>query len=132
MEHGKNLGEGINGQPKPHHVLVASEPGSQFIQLQIWELEVAEIVLVQRLSVLARPRQPGGDGLPPVAEDPFSCGSIQSFSQRREHSCDLLGRGFQTIQGRGLERQCCRGTDTGGWDRQSPACLCVWEHPAGF
>jgi hypothetical protein len=102
MEHGKKLGEGINGQPEPHHVLVAPEPGSQFIQLEVWEPQMAEGPLVQGLSVLASTSQPGGDGRLSVAEDTFCGGSIQSKGQRREHNCDLLGRRFQTIQ-RGME-----------------------------
>jgi len=34
-----------------------------------------------------------------ITEDPFGGGSVQSFGQRRQHHGDLLGRGFQTIQG---------------------------------
>ena len=35
-----------------------------------------------------------------VAEDPFSGRRIQPFGQRSEHHGDLMGRGFQTVQGR--------------------------------
>ena len=59
----------------------------------------AEEVLVQGLSMLASARQPGGDGGLPKAEDPLGSRRIQPFGQRREHHGDLLGRGFQTIQG---------------------------------
>jgi hypothetical protein len=55
-------------------------------------------VLVQRLSVLASARQPGHDGRLSVACDPFGRGSIQSFGQRRQDHCDLLRRGFQTVE----------------------------------
>ena len=53
---------------------------------------------MEELCVLASASEPPGDGGLTVAEDPFSRGSIQSFSQRSEHHGDLLGRGFQTIQ----------------------------------
>ncbi len=56
--------------------------------------------LVQRLSVLAGACEPPRDGRLPKAEDAFSRGWVQPFSQRREHHRDLLGGGFQAIQGR--------------------------------
>jgi hypothetical protein len=40
------------------------------------------------------------DGRLPVAEDPFGRGSIQPFGERRQHYCDLVRGGLQTIQGR--------------------------------
>src|SRR5262249_17040980 len=46
IKHGKNLRQGINGQPQPKDLLGAAQPGSDFIQLHVRELEVAEIVLV--------------------------------------------------------------------------------------
>jgi len=110
-EHRQNLGEGIDGEPQPEHRCGAAQPGSQFIQLNVWELEVAEIVLVQRLSMRASASKPGDDGGLTGAEDPFSCGSVQSFGQRREHHGDLAGRGFQTVQWRvapGSERGAAR------------------------
>src|SRR5713101_7302062 len=63
------------------------------------EPEVEESALVQRLSVLASAGQPGDDGGLSVAEDPLGGGSIQPFGQRRQHHCDLVRRGFQTVQG---------------------------------
>jgi hypothetical protein len=53
MEHGNNLGEGITGQPEPHHALVAPEPRSQFIQLEVREPEMGEEAHVQGVCVLA-------------------------------------------------------------------------------
>src|SRR5260370_34458023 len=46
-----------------------------------------------------RTSQAGGDGRLSVVKDPFGSGRVQPFGQRREHDCDLLGGGFQTIQG---------------------------------
>jgi hypothetical protein len=51
LKHGKNLGARINGQPEPQHLCGVAQPGAQFVQLHVWELEVAESVLVQGLSV---------------------------------------------------------------------------------
>ncbi len=46
MEDGNNLGEGVDGQPQPQHVLVAAQPRAQFVQLEVREPEVAEGALV--------------------------------------------------------------------------------------
>src|SRR6266851_3234894 len=81
IKHRQKLGAGVDGQPEPEHLGTVAEPCAQFIQLHMRELEVAEKVLVQRLSVLASAGQPGGDGRLLVAEDSFSGGSIQSFGK---------------------------------------------------
>ena len=31
LKDGKNLGEGINGQPQPEHLFGAVQPGAQFV-----------------------------------------------------------------------------------------------------
>jgi len=41
-EHGQNLGAGIDGWPDPEHVLGVASPGAQFVQLQVWEPQLAE------------------------------------------------------------------------------------------
>jgi hypothetical protein len=41
MEDGNKLREGVDGQPQPEHVLIAAQPGSQFIQLEVREPEMA-------------------------------------------------------------------------------------------
>jgi len=51
MEYRKNLRERIDGQPEPDHLCGAAQPGSQLIQLEMWEPEVAEGALVQGLCV---------------------------------------------------------------------------------
>src|SRR6266849_1340389 len=99
MEYRKNLRERIDGQPEPDHLCGAAQPGSQLIQLEMWEPEVAEGALVQGLCVLASASQPGGDGGLPVAEDTLCSGRIQPFGERRQHHRDLLRGGFQAIQG---------------------------------
>jgi len=99
MEHGQNLRAGVDGQPEPEHLLVAAQPGAQLVQLEVREPEVAEIMLVQGLCMLASAGQPGDDGGMPVAEDPFGGGSIQPFGERSQHHCDLVRGGFQAVQG---------------------------------
>ena len=54
MEHRKNLGAGVDGQPDPEHVCGVAQPCSQFVQLEVWKVEMAERVLMQPLSMLAR------------------------------------------------------------------------------
>ena len=54
---------------------------------------------MEELSVQACTREPAGDGRLTVAEDPQGLGSVQSFSQRGEHLGDVMGRGFQMVQG---------------------------------
>ena len=100
LNHRKNLRQRINGQPEPQHVLATPQPGSQFVQLEMWDLQGVEAALVQGLSVLACACELRGDGGLLVAEDPFGGGSVQPFGQRREHHCNLLRGGFQTIQRR--------------------------------
>ncbi len=100
MEDRNDLCEGIDGQPEPQHLLVVAQPGTQFIQLQVRELEVAEIVLVQGLYVHASASEPGGDGGLPVAEDTLGGGRIQPTSRARDpHHPDLVRGVFQTVQG---------------------------------
>jgi hypothetical protein len=35
IEHGKKLRKGIDGQPQPQHLLIAAQPGAQFVQLEV-------------------------------------------------------------------------------------------------
>ena len=76
MEHGKNLRAGIDGQPEPEHVLRAAQPGSQFIQLEVREVQMGEEAHMQGVCMLASTRQPGGDGRLSKAEDPRSRGRV--------------------------------------------------------
>ena len=51
LKHGKNLREGIDCQPQPERLCSAAQPGAQFVQLEVRDLEIAEAALVQGLSV---------------------------------------------------------------------------------
>jgi hypothetical protein len=96
---GRSARTGVDGQPQPQYLLGAAEPRPQFVQLEIGKLEMTEKVLVKALCVLPSAGEPGGDRRMTVAEDTLGSRSIQSFGQRRQHDRDLLGRGFQPVQG---------------------------------
>src|SRR5258706_3294941 len=66
----------------------------------MWEVEVAEDTFMQGLSVRARARQPGGDGRLSGAEDAFGRRWVQPFGQCSQHHGDVIGKGFQPVQGR--------------------------------
>jgi len=70
------------------------------VQLQVRETVMTEGALVQGMCMFPCACQPGGDGGLSVAEDPFGRGSIQPFSQRGEHHCNLLRGSFQAVEGR--------------------------------
>src|SRR5262245_36931631 len=99
LKHRDSLGEGIDGQPEPEDLSGTAQPGAEFVQLEMRDVEAAEAVLMEELSVPACAREPGGDGSLTIAENPFCGGRVQPFRQRREHHGDLLRRGFQTVQG---------------------------------
>jgi len=80
------------------HLGGAAQPGSQFIQLQMREVQMEEEALVQGVRVFASTGQPGSNGGLSVAEDPRSRRRIQPLGQRREDHGDLMGRGFQPVQ----------------------------------
>ena len=82
LKHRKNLGAGIDGQPEPEDLFGAVEPGAEFVQLQVREVEMAEEALVQGVRVPACTSEPRRDGGLTGAEDPFGGGNIQPFGQR--------------------------------------------------
>jgi hypothetical protein len=59
MQDRKNLRAGVDGEPQPEHVLRAAQPGSQFIQLEMWELQMAEGPLVQGQCMFPSASQKG-------------------------------------------------------------------------
>jgi hypothetical protein len=69
----------INRQPQPEDLLSAAEPCSQFVQLEVWEVEMAEGPLVQRLSMLACTSKPPHKRGVSKAEDPFDRRRVQPF-----------------------------------------------------
>ena len=59
LKHRKNLRARIDGQPKPEHLGGAAQPGSQFIQLKMREVEMAEEAFVQGLCMFPRASEKG-------------------------------------------------------------------------
>jgi len=51
LKHGKKLGARVESQPEPEHLCSAAEPGTQFVQLEVREVEMEEEALVQRVRV---------------------------------------------------------------------------------
>ncbi len=47
LKHRDDLGAGIAGQPPPQDLRGAAQPGSQFIQLQVRQVQVAEAALME-------------------------------------------------------------------------------------
>src|SRR6516165_8791128 len=66
----------------------------------MWEVQVAETALMEELCMPTCTSEPGGYDTLTIAEDPLGSGSIESFGECRQHHGDLLGRGFQAVQGR--------------------------------
>ena len=58
------------------HLCGAAEACAQFIQLQVWEPEMAEEALVQSLCVFSCTSEPRRDGGLSVAEDPLGSRKI--------------------------------------------------------
>ncbi len=133
LEDGKNLRERIDGQPQPEYLCGAAQSDSNFVQLQVREVQVVEGSLMEELSVLACASEPGGDGGLTGAEDPFGSRKIQPFGQRSEHHGDLVRGCFQTIQrcvAPGSER-CMTGRASKGLDPFGLAMLAIPKKPHG-
>jgi len=99
LKHRKNLRQRINHQPEPLPLRLVAQPGSQFIQLQMWEVQMAEETFMQGLCMFPRASPPGGDRGWSNAEDPRSLRRIQPLGQRPEHQRGPWrpdGKGFST------------------------------------
>ena len=94
---GRIARERIDGQPQPEYLCGAAQPGSNFVQLEVRDVEVAEAALMEGLSMLAGASEPDGNGRLSVPKDPLGGRSIQPFSRGREHYGDLLRGSFQAI-----------------------------------
>src|SRR5215472_13102548 len=100
LKHRKNLRQRINGQPEPLHLRMAAQPGAEFVQLEVRDPKMAEGTLVQGLCMFPSASEPGRNGGLTKAEDPLGSRRVEPFSQRREHHCNVMRGGFQTIQRR--------------------------------
>ena len=79
---------------------MVAEPCSQFIQLKVREVQMAEEALVQGVRVLANTGQPASNSGLTVGEDTFGRRRIHPFGECREHHGDMVRGGFQTVQRR--------------------------------
>ncbi len=77
-----------------------AEARPELVELEMREGEVPKPVVVERGTVLAGPRQPGGDRALAVPEHSDGCGDREAFSHRTEDFCDPGGCGFEAIEGR--------------------------------
>src|SRR6266487_4316821 len=118
IQDGKYLRTGIDGQPEPQDLFGATQPGTQFVQLDIRKLEMTEKMLMEAVSVLSGAGQPGDDRRLTVAEDALGGGRVQTFGQRRQNHSDLLRGSLQPVQGgvapgtkRGVARLTAKGLD---------------------
>jgi hypothetical protein len=59
LQDGKHLGARIDDQPQPENLCGAAQPDSQFVQLQMRHMQVAEAALVQGLRLFASTCQKG-------------------------------------------------------------------------
>jgi hypothetical protein len=98
MQDRKDLRTGVDGQPQPQDVGVPAQPGAQFVQLEVREVQMAAEALVQGVCVLASSGQPDGDGGLSKTEDPWSLGRVQPTGSGRQDHRDLVRGSFQTVQ----------------------------------
>ena len=97
---GRIEGSGIDGQPQPEDLFGASQPGAQFIQLEMREPEMAKEALVQGLCMLASASQPSSDGCLSIALRPVRPRKGPVLRPARDpHHGDLLRGSFQTGEG---------------------------------
>ena len=88
---------------------------------------MAEEAFGQGVRVLSSVSEPPGNRGLSKAKDPLGGGRVEPFGQSREHHSNLLGRGFQPIQGgvaSGTERAVAR-LAAKGLDRLSTPMLAI-------
>jgi hypothetical protein len=100
MQHRDDLGQWIEGQPELERMRPVTEPGTQFVKLDVWEVEGTKDAVVQGQTVRAGPRQPGGDGGVPMPKHPHSGSDREPFGQGCQHVGNPVRGGFETVQGR--------------------------------
>jgi hypothetical protein len=85
MQHHHDLGQRIDRQPEPTRLCPLPEAGTQFVKLDVREVETLSDAVVQGRAVYSSPCQPGGDSRVAMPEHPQGRGHTQPFRQRREH-----------------------------------------------
>ena len=94
LKDGKNLRRGVDDQPHPEDLCGAAEPGSNFVQLQVRDVQVVEAALMEDFSVPACTREPPRNRGLLKAENPHSRRRIQSFGQPRRVPLRFGAMGF--------------------------------------
>jgi len=100
MQHRDDFTDRIDGHPEPEDVGTAAEPGAQFIELDVRQMQALENAVVEHGSVLPSAGQPGGDCGMAVAKDPYCRRDIHPFCERSQHLRNTLGCGFEAVQWR--------------------------------
>jgi len=70
MQHRDHLAEGIDRHPQPHCVGAVTQARSEFVELDVRQVEVPQDAVVKRRALFTRSRHPGGDRRVTVTEDP--------------------------------------------------------------
>jgi hypothetical protein len=101
QEHGDDLAEGIDRQPQPQDRRRATQPGAQFVQVEMREGEVLQGAVRSPCALLPSPAQPGRDCAGMISTYAPSACHIQTFAQRGEHFSDAGGGSCESGQGGG-------------------------------
>jgi len=100
VEHRDQLAQWVNDDLEPPHVCPVAQPGPQFIELEVGEMQLLQPPVMQVGAVLAGACHPAGNRRLSMAEDAARGRDTQPFGQRRQHQPDALGGGFQAVEGR--------------------------------
>ena len=104
FDDGDELGFGIAGSPDPDIVLSAPHASPKFIELNVFELEFLEEMIVELATMLTGTCEPGADGGLAHLESLFDGRDIYPQSQEVERIADFFGRRFEPIQDSVLAR----------------------------
>ena len=91
------LGFGIAGSPDPDIVLSIPDASPKFIELNVFELELLDEMIVELATMLTGTCEPGADGGLAHLESLFDGGDIYPQSQEVERMADFLRWSFQTV-----------------------------------
>src|SRR5262249_993538 len=100
MQHRDDFTDRIDGHPEPEYLSTVAEPGTQFIELDVRQVQALENAVVEHGSVLPSSSQPGGDCGVALAKDPYRRRDIHPFCERSQHLRKTLGCGFEAVQWR--------------------------------
>jgi len=76
-----DLGLHVDCHPQPELAALVAQPGFQFVQLDVPQVEVAEQMAMEALGVHARAGEPSVDGGFGVTEDAHGSGDVEALGQ---------------------------------------------------